>query len=549
MRKLIAGLLLSLFSVLSWAEIQVQVQPSQINMGETFKLSITQNDPQNSGLPDLTSIQQDFEILGTERHVNYSIINGQAQSNSQWIITLRALKSGILTIPSIKIGSDQSTPLTINVQSGNQGQSENNSQDPSLNSQDIMLITEVDGKKPYVNEQVIYTVKLYFSKRFLDTDYQGPKVDNALLIPLGDAKRYQEVKNDITYVVEEQNYAIYPQKSGNLKIISPTFSALVYDYDPQRIKAQDKAINLMVQPIPKQYQGKLWLPAKRVSLTETYENSKQTIDQGSTLTRTVKLEGVGIPAQLLPTLDFEETDAFSVYPEKGADRNQVKQGELVGSTEIKVTYLFNKSGKVIIPELRLHWFNTETGKDEVAVLPPRSFEITPSAKKMNNNLSNSSGKENTVSQSSATSLLTSTEQNKWPWLIALLFACAWIITLALWLWQKRPGHSGKRQYKNALDELNKACAESNPKKARDAVLKWATLHWPDAPVLNLTDLARLVRDAHLKKQLNVLSQVLYQSDAKALWRGDELLRAVYAVKRNKSGSQGKTNVLPPINPF
>lgn len=44
--------------------------------------------------------------------------------------------------------------------------------------------------------------------------------------------------------------------------------------------------------------------------------------------------------------------------------NQIKQGNLVGSTVNKVTHLFNKAGKICLPELRLPWFNTETGKKE-----------------------------------------------------------------------------------------------------------------------------------------------------------------------------------------
>lgn len=547
MKKILIWVFLSIFSVLAQAEIQVQVDPSQVTLGEAFKLSLVQSDSQSGGIPDLTPLQKDFVILGTERNVNYSIINGQAQSLSQWIVALRAKKAGILTIPAIKIGLDQSTSLTINVEAGSKFQ------DSQLNpsqSQDVILSGGVDQKKPYVNQQITYTVKLYYNKRFLDEQYQGPKVENALLIPLGEEKRYQTVQNNINYEVEEQSYAIFPQKSGTLKIISPIFTALVYDLDPQRVQAQDKSIKLAVQPIPPQYKGKNWLPAKQVKLTEQYENSSQTISQGSTLTRTIIVEGVGIPAELLPTLNFDSTDGFNVYPEKGAARNQLQQGQLISSTEIKVTYLFNKVGNVTIPELRLPWFNTETGQEEIAVLAPRSMDIKPSSISANNTATPQAiSKNSAANQTSAETIPSSPSINNWSWIIAILFALAWVITLGLWGWQRRSRSLGKGQYKKALIELNKACSESDPKGARDAVLKWASLHWPDAPLLNLTDLTQLVRDAHLKKQLHLLSQVLYRSEDKNLWRGDELLRAVLKIKKTKAGTKRKTRVLPPINPF
>lgn len=89
------------------------------------------------------------------------------------------------------------------------------------------------------------------------------------------------------------------------------------------------------------------MPARLVKLSERYENTAQSVTTGSTVTRTITIQGIGIPAQLR-TLDFSQSDAFQVYPEKGSDKNQIKQGNLVGSTRIKVTYLFNKTGKITI---------------------------------------------------------------------------------------------------------------------------------------------------------------------------------------------------------
>lgn len=538
---------LCFFSSVVLAEVQVEVEPSQVTMGEVFKLTLTQDSAQTGGVPDLTALQKDFVILGTERQVNYAVVNGQAESSSQWVITLKALKTGILTIPAIKFGADKTSPITINVSEIGQDQG---SQLDASQQDDVIMTTEVNEKKPYINQQVLYTVKLYTYKRMLDAVYQEPKVENALLIPLGDAKRYHSIQNNINYVVEEQTYAIFPQKSGTLTITAPTFAGLVYDLNPQRVQATDKPISLSVQPIPAQSKGKLWLPAKAVKLTEQYENTSQTISQGGTLTRTVTIEGVGIPAQLLPTLNFEETDAFSVYPEKGADHNQVKQGELVSQTEIKVTYLFNKAGKVTIPELRLPWFNTETGKEEFAILAPRSLDITPATTQPGKIAAKADSK--TAARPSSNKVLDSSPNSfSWAWIAAILFAGAWIITLGLWFWQRRsPSRSiNKRHDKKALDELAKACASCNPQRARDALLNWASYNWPDASILNLTDLSKLVRDTHLKKQLHILSQALYKSKDKTLWRGDELLRAVKALKKANAAKTSAPNVLPPINPF
>lgn len=547
MKKLIIIGFFCLLSIQAKADVQVEIDPSEISIDEPFRLTLTQTNLQSSsGIPDFTPLHKDFSILATERGVNYSVTNGQTQSSSTWTVALKARKAGALTIPAITVGTEQTTPLVINVAASASPQS-NSVSFGDQQAQDIVLTTEVSEKNPYVNQQITYKVTLYNSKQLLDANYQGPKVENALLIPLGGGKRYQTQKNNTQYLVEEQNYAIFPQKSGPLKITSPVFTALVYDYNPQRLKAEDKPLTLDVQPIPKQFTGKIWLPAKQVKLSEQYENVTATISQGSTLVRTVRLEGVGIPAQLLPNLNFAQSDAFSVYPEKGKDNNQILQGELVSSTEIKVTYLFNKSGDIRIPELKLPWFNTTTGKEEIASLPPKTISVNPSA-----NAPAAATPAAPVQKEEAKPAATKTKesptQNTSAWIIAALFALAWLLTLSLWAWQKYHPKSGKSAYKKALNEFHEACLQGNPQRARDTLLKWASLHWPDAPILNLSDLSRLAHDANLQKQIHLLSQVLYKGKEKTLWRGDELWRCVQNIKQPHARQKNKANVLPPINP-
>lgn len=549
MKKLLIIGFFCFFNLVAHAEIQVQVDPSQVSIDQSFRLILTQDNLQNGGIPDLTPLQNEFVILGTERRMNYSIINGQTQSSSEWTITLKAQKEGKLTIPAIKIGREYTAPTTIDVSAASVPSPQSTTTD-SNQQQSIYLTTSVNQKNPYVNQQIIYKVTLYNSKHLLDADYQGPQVENALLIPLGQEKRYQTQKNNINYLVEEQNYAIFPQKSGPLKIKSPVFTALIYDFNPERVKAEDKTINLEVQPIPKEFSGKTWLPAKEVKFTEHYENSEPTITQGNTLIRTVTLEGNGVPAQLLPTLTFSEIDGVNIYPEKGKDKNQVIQGELIGRTEIKITYLFNKSGKITIPELKLPWFNTETGKEEIATLPSKVINVTASATMpvSSSNQPTLANNQNELQPTAQIKESNATNQFNWAWIVAALFAVAWFITLILWRRQKHHRPAEKDRYKTTLNELHKSCMQANPQKARDALLKWASLYWPDAPILNLTDLTRLSTNAGFKKQVQILSQILYKSHEKILWRGDELWDSVQQMKKNNMHKKENKTDLPPINP-
>ena len=561
MKKIMISLFLATYALVVDATIQVELDPSPARVNETVQLTLTQNGASSGGVPNLRGLQKNFLILGTARQVSYALVNGRSTTLSQWVISLKPLKTGVLSIPAIKIGSEQTDPMTINVEAASGATSSSSPDEASLDdstetrgqdARSLILKTSMNQEKPYVNQEIIYTVKLFNSTNLLDAEYQAPKAEDALIIPLGDARRYQQVLGSTHYVVEEQRYAVFPQKSGRLTISSPTFTALIYDFNPHRVTVQDKETEVSVQAIPKQYQNE-WLPAKAVTLTEHYENKSQSIAQGSTLVRTIILEGTGIPAQLLPALSFKGTNELNVYPEKSTERNQVRQGELVGSTEYKITYLFNKPGTIKIPELIVPWFNTHTGKAEAAVLPEQSIQVTPVLTPLSDTLKGAreqpdQGNTSSLKPLSTQTVTTQSTEYFGSWLVAGFFAVAWFLTLCLWARQK--GTRGtKGSYNTVLGQLKKACANAQPKEARDALLKWSALQWPDARILNLHDLVELVNQVELKKQIQILSHALYKQDAASLWRGEALFDAVKAMKKGTHAPRKKQKIdLPPINP-
>lgn len=544
MKQLISILLL-LAGITAHAELSMQVDVEKVHPGESFRAVLTKDDASSSGIPDLTSLQADFTIIGTERSTNYSIINGQSSSTSQWTLFLMPKRTGILTIPSIQLGQEKTQALQIEVTSANTNPTSDN--EVIDKQKDLMLVANVSSKNPYVNEQVIYTVKLYNSKRLLDASYQGPSVSDALLVPLGEARRYQTTENGQIYMVEEQRYAIFPQKSGKLKITAPEFNALIYRGVPEQVKVTAPETILEVKSAPANYKGNVWAPAKQIILRDEYDRGETTVTEGNTLVRTITLQATGLPAQLLPALPIANGLAFSVYSEKPVESNKLLQNELTGIRTVKITYLFNKAGQAIIPSQELHWFNTVTQKEETVSLPERVITVLASP-----GSGNSAGAQTNqpVEQNKSPVVVPVSAPGKqtpdfFAWWIAAGFACAWIITLILW-W-KRPKLFSNKGKKQVLQQLREACFNNQPELARTALLKWASQQWPDATLSNLMDINNLTQDAELKKQITALTKALYQSSPQA-WRGEELWRCITAHKRSPLEKHIKMPPLPPINP-
>ena len=545
-----------IFILLVWygavfAEIALEVAPTKATLGDTIKLTLTVNDVSITGTaPDLSPLQKYFHIVGTQQSMSYSVSNGQAHAISQWIILLTPKQTGIVPIPAIKIGQQYSQSSQVDIKDTQEANTVTDST-AHASHEALFLKTEVSNTHPFLNEQVIYTVKLYHSQRLVDADYQPPSIEDALLFPLGDGQSYQSVLDGQTYAVEEQQYAVFPQKSGTLRLVAPIFQALVYDQGPARVRALAKTTALSVKPVPATFTGKHWFPAKQVKLTEVYSNQETVITKGNTLVRTVTLQAVGVPAQLLPQLVFDGSEQLRVYPEKPDIDNVIRQKELISKTVVKVTYLFQKSGQVSIPALRLKWFNTVTGKEEEAILPARALEIKAKIKATPMHYKAAATKPMQAEKLQPKRVAQVAPLPSTPnvaWIVVGVLAIGWIMTLVVW-WLSHRSLSVRRSKRVASKRLHDACMRNQVLAARTALLHWAALQWPDVKILNMTDLTRVVHDAVLKKQLTLLSQALYSQDGKITWRGDALWHSVVAHRAKRVTKKNKKETLPPINPF
>lgn len=536
---------------MSFATTTLKIAPTKIQLNDTFNLILSTDAGQSAGLPNLTPLQHDFTVLGTQRSVSYSIINGQTSSNSQWIILLRPRRAGNLTIPAIKIGQEQTAPRSIEVSASNLPETTTTITEDGHDS--VMLRTEVDDKAPYVNQQVLYTVKLMSNKQLINAQYQPPRVENALLIPLGDGRHYETQIHGEYYAVEEQQYVIYPQKSGALVLYPPTFQATIYDDFPKEVTAADaKTVPISVRPAPKDYQGKYWLPAKKIELTEAYDPPGESLKKGDAITRTVTLQAVAMPSQLLPTLSFDVSGGFNVYPDTPEVKNTFKQNQLVGTSTIKVTYLVNQEGRITIPSLELPWFNTTTGRTEIAVLPARTLMVAASGNATTDTLSHTAEIKQTKLTGKVPKRISknSLDTGRWQTIQSFIagFGVALVTVALLWWFRRASKFSNARHHHAAVKRLQLACLKNRPNDAREALMDWARIEWPQAAILNLQDIGKMTRDPALKKQLLQLNQVLYHNDQSHHWQGESLWQSFKSFRPSKPTKGSRRRDLPPINP-
>ena len=179
------------------------------------------------------------------------------------------------------------------------------------------------------------------------------------------------------------------------------------------------------------------------------------------------------------------------------------------------------AGMLTIPELRVYWWDVESDAARTALLPARTIAVSPGA----------SPGDALRPALTASPTAPQTEPRLWQGVSAAL-AFAWLTTLAVLLLVLRrirrggpespaPAGGAPPDSATARRRVLDACRDSAPRAARDALLDWAGLAWPEASPRDLIALAAGVRDEVLAQAILSLDRSLW-SAGDAGWDGQSL---------------------------
>lgn len=449
----VACLLSLLCTAAASANVRTFVDPKALDETETLRLTLRLEGSRSAEAPDLSGLDADFEVLGNSSSSQYRSINGQVQSWVEYQITLRPRRTGTLTIPALDLGGFKSDPTTIEVRA----------LDPVLRQEiDRMVFfeTEVSPNPVYVQAELIFVRRLFYSTSGgvqMYSDLPGaPELEDAVVIPLEDARSYSERRNDIDYGVVEQRFAIYPERSGTITIppVALTSSVRVLKNGRMRrsgIRVASEPVSVEVLPIPSEYPAAApWLPATRVTLTQTID-PRSGIETGTPFIHTVRIEVQGnVSSAITPVAssdDAELRNALRAYPEAPVTTDQVRSGTNVGKREQRTSLLPVQPGSIALPALEIAWWDTaasvvRTSRTGAIALDIRGTAVANDAAELDAAGTADANREpQTGSADNNAPLVTTIDPlSRWPLLLPLL-----LIPLGVVGWRQR--HRGARWWR------------------------------------------------------------------------------------------------------
>ena len=358
--------------------IEASVDRDQIARGETLVYTIRIFEQRQGMQLDLTPLTDDFDVLGTRTSSQVRSINGAVESWTDYIITLFPLNEGEIEIPAIEISDTQTNPIIVTV--SNEGPRSNQDSD------ELFLEIEVNKETVYVQEQLLFTIKLYYTINGIrNPQFTELEMDNTVIQLIGSPNQYENLIDGVRYGVYEKRYVIFPQRSGPLQIPDILFRGEVTDgssnfvfrnLNTRRVTAFIDGITIEVEERPSAaLTNDNWLPVTNLSLEEEWNTDINNLRIGDSIERTITMIADGLDGAVLPPFSPEEISGLNVYSEPAdIDRNYV-DGSIVGSRTETSTLVATASGQIEIPEIEVPWWNVETNTLEIAIVPATVIEV------------------------------------------------------------------------------------------------------------------------------------------------------------------------------
>lgn len=544
---MIRPLCILLLSLLTWQAcadgLLARVDHPRLNAGETLELSLESDAPGLFGKPDLTPLHSLFEVLGTRQVNRLHSLEGKPTASTTWIVTLQPKQHGYVVIPPLRIGNLQSQPVTLFVRKG------------ATTGQDqvapVFIDASLDTESVYVQAQTILTLRIYHSiSLYDDSSLTSLQMPDARVEQLGQARTYETSINGRRHGVIEIRYAIFPQRSGELHIPAQVFNATEVSNEtptegqspfgprPGRvIRIESPQLPLQVKARPANYPADApWLPARNLSLSESWSPNPDQARVGDSLTRNLQLKAEGLSGVQLPSLSSAPVDGLRRYPEQPQLHDETSERGLTGSREEREALIPTCEGRIELPALEILWWNTLSDQLERTRLPARILDVAANP-----------GLTQDVSLPTPTAPAPLPGQTLWPWQLAsALLSCTTLLGFALWWHARRqpavqPDASTGPNPRTLLDDLRRACQANDPQAARQALDAWVRQQ-PET----LADMAAHI--VPLSDALDGLNAALY-SEAGQHWQGAALWQAIHDLPPAQATSQtNEPGTLPPLYP-
>ena len=244
--------------------------------------------------------------------------------------------------------------------------------DPSIGTVEVTLEVPKGGDKPYVGEMILLRMRSFIRADIVLDGLQQPPLLNFSWQQLGRDKPISAMVDGFQVAGVERDLAIFPGTAGRLIIEPFVRHVTIVAADNRRVTADfaSKPVYVDVQNYAAiNPPDAWWLPAKSLTLSDSWSQVPDEIKTGTLTRRTITVEAAGLTADRLPP-----------PPEMQAPGTIAFRGPVDRTTTLtedgpvaRGTYVYDlrptTSAPALLPPIALAWFDTENRRMRRDAIP------------------------------------------------------------------------------------------------------------------------------------------------------------------------------------
>ena len=357
-----------------------------------------------------------------------------------------------------------------------------------------VIESEFVPARAYVGAEVTLRLRLLRAPGVPYGVLRPPRLgDAAEVTPFGNLRDYETQRAGMLYSVRERSYLVVLRHAGPLVLPGPELDGPLR-YAEKYVRELRGAPRVLEVRPPQVEAGVPWLPARRVTLEESWSRDPGALAAGTPVVRTLVVRAEGISGNRLPRLEMAAQPGLRAHYDQSDFGSQYLEEGVMGRRVQRVVLIPLEEGEIELPALALGWWDLMADAPRTATLPARTLRVGAAV---------------------ALEAAPEAPADASPRAVMRGFAIIILVLSTAVLW----GYVRSQALREARRQVRAACGRKDPRVARDALAAW----WE--AVAQGASLAQRMGDdwdAAGRAQLVALDAALYGGEAwdgKAFWRG------------------------------
>lgn len=389
MKKNIIFIVFMLFAwSLAAAEVNITIESSSgnVRIGESFSVVANATGVSNAEDIHINGIEN-FDVVGRSIGTSVKIINGKMSSECNLQLNLIPKIAGKFVLSGSVNGKTTITnKVFINVEEGSKSSI---TDIPKKNGKDMFINNSKIPTKIYFGEKIPIIVDFYTKNQLSQAAFLEQPVYTGFVISdlEKEQAQYQILDNERYGKYNLQKSVLQPVKTGKIKLKSYTFRVdFVNEYG--EIKTNDFKTNeadIEVLPLPEikpqGFQNLVGNPKVDIKISPTNINYGESVSVKIFISGNCNLDSI---EKIYPDV----IDGVKIYQTLKSKKEEIQSGKYYAEKEIEAVLIPERSGKIIIPEIKIPYFNVESGKYESNSIKAFKIDVSGNVKGDKSNSSN-----------------------------------------------------------------------------------------------------------------------------------------------------------------